>query len=38
MWRHNDGPVDEIKRNPDLCVRIGQERDGGELFEARVAK
>lgn len=30
--------ADEIKRNPDLCVRIGQERDGGELFEARVAK
>lgn len=30
--------ADEIKRNPDLCVRIGQELDGGELFEARVAK
>ena len=30
--------ADEIKRNPDLCVRIGQERDGGELFKARVAK
>lgn len=30
--------ADEIKRNPDLCIRIGLERDGGELFEARVAE
>lgn len=30
--------ADEIKRNPDLCVRIGHERDGGELFEARASK
>ena len=27
--------ADEIKRDPDLCVRIGQERDGGELFKAK---
>lgn len=27
--------ADEIKRNSELCVRIGQERDGGELFEAK---
>lgn len=26
---------DEIKRNPDLCERIGLERDGGELFRAK---
>jgi hypothetical protein len=30
--------ADEIKRDPDLCVRIGQERDGGELFKAKDAK
>jgi len=27
--------ADEIKRNPDLCVRLDDERDGGELFGAR---
>lgn len=26
---------DEIKRNPELCERIGLERDGGELFRAK---
>jgi hypothetical protein len=30
--------ADEIKRNPDLCVRLGTERDGGELFRAREGK
>lgn len=27
--------ADEIKRNPEMTVRLGTERDGGELFEAR---
>lgn len=27
--------ADEIKRNPELTVRLGTERDGGELYEAR---
>jgi hypothetical protein len=27
--------ADEIKRNPELCVRLGIERDGGELFKAK---
>ena len=25
---------DEIKRNPDLCVKLEEERDGGQLFRA----
>jgi hypothetical protein len=27
--------ADEIKRNPDLCVRLDEERDGSELFKAK---
>ncbi len=27
--------ADEIKRNPDLCVMLDQERNGGQLFRAR---
>lgn len=27
--------ADEIKRNPDLCVRLDEERDGGQLFRAK---
>lgn len=30
--------ADEIKRNPDLCVRLDAERDGGELFTAKDRK
>jgi hypothetical protein len=26
---------DEIKRNPDLCIRLEEERDGGQLFRAK---
>jgi hypothetical protein len=28
--------ADEIKRNPELCEMLDQERDGGQLFRARV--
>lgn len=27
--------ADEIKRNPDLCIRLESERDGGQLFRAK---
>lgn len=27
--------ADEIKRNPELCVMLDAERDGGQLFKAR---
>jgi len=27
--------ADEIKRNPKMTVRLGTERDGGELFRAK---
>ena len=27
--------ADEIKRNPDLCVKLDEERDGGQLFRAK---
>ena len=27
--------ADEIKRNPDLCIRLEAERDGGQLFKAK---
>ena len=27
--------ADEIKRNPEMTVRLGTERDGGELFRAK---
>ena len=30
--------ADEIKRNPDLCVRLDAERDGGQLFKAKDGK
>jgi hypothetical protein len=30
--------ADEIKRNPDLCIRLGAERDGGQLFKAKECK
>ena len=30
--------ADEIKRNPDLCVRLEAERDGGQLFKAKECK
>ena len=27
--------ADEIKRNPDLCEKLEEERDGGQLFRAK---
>ena len=27
--------ADEIKRNPDFCIRLEAERDGGQLFRAK---
>jgi hypothetical protein len=30
--------ADEIKRNPDLCVMLDAERDGGQLFRAKECK
>lgn len=30
--------ADEIKRNPELCVILEQERNGGQLFTAKGSK
>ena len=30
--------ADEIKRNPELCTILEQERNGGQLFAAKVSK
>ena len=30
--------ADEIKRNPELCTILEQERGGGQLFRARAGK
>ena len=30
--------ADEIKRNTDLCIRLEEERDGGQLFRAKECK
>lgn len=30
--------ADEIKRNEDLCVKLDEERNGGQLFRAKESK
>lgn len=27
--------ADEVKRNPDMCVILGEERNGGQLFQPK---